>query len=125
MFLDVCFDRGLEGAGVHLLHDDVSQSFLPEGIQEVEAAQLARVLPDVNLAAINGNYALEAGLKVSDAIATESSESDAAKAYANVLVVKEGREKDEAILKLVEVLKSSEVRQFIEEKYEGGVVPVD
>ena len=43
----------------------------------------------------------------------------------NVLAVKEGREKDEAILKLVEVLKSSEVRQFIEEKYEGGVVPVD
>lgn len=42
-----------------------------------------------------------------------------------VLAVKEGREKDEAILKLVEVLKSSEVRQFIEEKYEGGVVPVD
>lgn len=93
-------------------------------IQEVEAAQLARVLPDVNLAAINGNYALEAGLKVSDAIATESSESDAAKAYANVLVVKEGTENEPKIQALVDALESDTVKDFIEQNYDGAVVAV-
>ena len=61
----------------------------------------------------------------SEALAVESPDGTAGTAYVNVLAVKDGREKDESILKLVEVLKSSEVRQFIEEKYEGGVVPVD
>lgn len=93
-------------------------------IQEVEAAQLARVLPDVNLAAINGNYALEAGLKVSDAIATESSESDAAKAYANVLVVKEGTENEPKIQALIDALESDTVKDFIEQNYDGAVVAV-
>lgn len=93
-------------------------------IQEVEAAQLARVLPDVNLAAINGNYALEAGLKVSDAIATESSESDAAKAYANVLVVKEGTENEPKIQALIDALESDTVKDFIEQSYDGAVVAV-
>lgn len=93
-------------------------------IQEVEAAQLARVLPDVDLAAINGNYALEAGLKVSDAIATESSESDAAKAYANVLVVKEGTENEPKIQALIDALESDTVKDFIEQNYDGAVVAV-
>ena len=82
-------------------------------------------LQDVDVAVINGNYAIGAGLKFSEALAVESPDGTAGTAYVNVLAVKEGREKDEAILKLVEVLKSDEVRQFIEEKYEGGVVPVD
>lgn len=93
-------------------------------IQEVEAAQLARVLPDVDLAAINGNYALEAGFKVSDAIATESSESDAAKAYTNVLVVKEGTENEPKIQALIDALESDTVKDFIEQSYEGAVVAV-
>lgn len=93
-------------------------------IQEVEAAQLARVLPDVDLAAINGNYALEAGLKVSDAIATESSEGDAAKAYTNVLAVKEGAENEPKIQALIDALESDTVKDFIEQSYEGAVVAV-
>jgi len=93
-------------------------------IQEVEAAQLARVLPDVDLAAINGNYALEAGLDVASAIATESSEGDAAKAYANVLVVKEGTEDEPKIKALVEALESDTVKDFIAQTYDGAVVTV-
>ena len=93
-------------------------------IQEVEAAQLARVRPDVDLAAINGNYALEAGLDVASAIAPESSEGDAAKAYANVLVVKEGTEDEPKIKALVEALESDTVKDFIAQTYDGAVVTV-
>ncbi len=93
-------------------------------IKEIEAAQLARSLDDVDLAVINGNYAIQAGLKVAtDAIATEDKASIAAETYANVLVVKEGNENDEAIQALVAALQSDEVKAFIESTYEGAVVP--
>ncbi len=113
-----------EGAGLTATVIDIADNPKNLNIQEVEAAQLARVLPDVDLAAINGNYALEAGLQVSDAIATESSEGDAAKAYANVLVVKEGSEDEPKIKALVEALKSDVVKDFIAAEYNGAVVAV-
>ena len=73
---------------------------------------------------INGNYAIAAGLKVADALAIEDSESIGAKTYGNVVAVQEGHESDEKIKALVEALQSDEVKQFMEEKYEGAVVPL-
>lgn len=91
-------------------------------IQEVEAAQVARVLPDVDAAVINGNYALEADLVVSDALATESAEGEAAKAYVNVLAVREGTENEPKIQALVKALQSQEVKDYIDGEYDGAVV---
>ena len=87
---------------------------------ELEAATLARVLPDVDLALINTNYALEAGLNpLEDALLIEGAESP----YANIVVVKAGNEKDPRIEKLVDTLNSDDVKKFISEKYQGAVVP--
>ena len=93
-------------------------------IVELEAAQIPSRLADVDLAVINGNYAIGADLKVSDALAIESADGAAATAYVNVLAVKEGRENDEAIQALVKALKSDEVKEYMEETYQGSVVPV-
>ena len=90
----------------------------------MEAALLPTVLDDVAVAVINGNYALAAGLKVKDAIAVEAADSEAAETFANILVVKEGNEKNEGVLALAEVLKSATIKKFIEEHYEGAVVPM-
>lgn len=91
-------------------------------IQEIEAAQVPRVLPDVDAAVINGNYALEAGLSTADALATESSEGDAAKAYVNVVAVREGTENDAKIQALVKALQSQAVKDYIDNTYNGAVV---
>lgn len=93
-------------------------------IVEMEAAQLPRVLSEVDFAVINGNYAISGGLKVSEALAVEDVESAAAQTYANVLVVREGNEEDAGVQALVAALQTEEVRQFIEETYDGAVVPM-
>lgn len=94
-------------------------------IKEIEAAQLSRALADVDLAVINGNYAIEAGLKVgTDALAVEDKDSEAAQTYANIVVVKEGNENNASIKALVEALKSDKVKNFMIEKYEGAVIPI-
>lgn len=111
-----------EGAGLTATKQDIAENPKNLDIQEVEAAQLPRVLQDVDIAAINGNYALEAGMNVSDAIAVEGSESDAANAYVNVIAVKEGNELSEKTQALVEALTSDAVKQYIEETYNGAVV---
>ena len=91
-------------------------------IKEIEAAQLARSLQDVDAAVINGNYAIQAGLKVKDALAIEDKDSIAADTYANVLVVKEGHENDPATKALLAALQSDTAKKFMEEKYEGAVI---
>jgi D-methionine transport system substrate-binding protein len=92
-------------------------------ITEIEAAQLVLTLQDVDFAIINGNYALQGGLSVvDDAVAMESSDSDSAQTYANILAVKEGNENDPAVLALVSVLQSDEIADFIDETYQGSVV---
>ena len=73
---------------------------------------------------INGNYAIDAGLKVADALAVEAADGEAAAAYVNVLAVKEGRENDPAIQALADALRSQEVKDFIDQTYGGAVVPV-
>ena len=90
----------------------------------VEAALIPAQLNNANdgtLAVINGNYALAAGLKIENALATESAEGDAAQLYANIIAVKEGHEDDEKILALVKALKSQKVIDFINETYNGAV----
>ncbi|MDO4300472.1 MAG: MetQ/NlpA family ABC transporter substrate-binding protein [Clostridia bacterium] len=113
-----------EGAGLTATKLDIVENPKNIDIQEIEAAQLARTLADVDLAVINGNYAIQAGLKVSDALAVEAQDSEAAQTYANVVVVKEGNEENENVKALVSALESDTVKQFIEENYEGAVVPM-
>lgn len=104
---------------------DISENPKKLDIKEVEAAQLARSLADVDMAVINGNYAIQAGLNVAkDAIAIESQDSSAAVTYANILCVKEGMENDAAVLALIECLTSEEVKTFINDTYAGSVVPM-
>ncbi len=94
-------------------------------ITEMDAAQLARSLPDVDLAVINGNFALAAGLNAAeDALAVEDASGDAAQTYANLLGVKAGRENDPAIQALLRALQSDQVRDYINENYGGAVVPI-
>ncbi len=113
-----------EGAGLTATKLDIVENPKNIDIQEIEAAQLARTLADVDLAVINGNYAIQAGLKVSDALAVEAQDSEAAQTYANVVVVKEGNEENENIKALVAALESDAVKRFIEDNYEGAVVPM-
>jgi D-methionine transport system substrate-binding protein len=94
-------------------------------ITEMDAAQLARSREDVDLAVINGNFALAAGLNASkDALAIEDASGDAAQTYANLLGVKAGHENDPAIQALVKALQSDAVRDYINETYGGAVVPI-
>lgn len=114
-----------EGAGLMATINDITDNPKDLDIREVEAAAIPRVLPDVDMAVINGNFALQAGLNVGkDAVAVEDKESIGAVTFANPIVVKEGNENNPGVLALIDVLKSDDVREFINEKYEGGVVPV-
>ena len=112
-----------EGAGINATKTDIVENPKNLKIEELAAEQLPRSLPDVDLAVINGNYALQGGLKVTDALATEASDSLAAETYANVIAVRKGDESRPEIKKLVEALNADGIRQYIEDTYEGAVVP--
>ena len=87
---------------------------------ELEAAQLPRVIEDFTIAVINTNYALPAGFNPNnDALAIESKESP----YANILVIKAGNENSNKIKALVKAITSPEVKSFIDEKYQGAIIP--
>ena len=113
-----------EGAGLTATKQDIVDNPKNFDIIEMEAAQLPRSLQDVDVAVINGNYAIAAGLKVADALVCEDSESIGATTYGNVVAIQKGHENDEKIKALVDALKSGEVKKFIEETYEGAVVPL-
>lgn len=114
-----------EGVGVNATINDIVDNPLNLQIEELEAAVVPTVLADVDVACINANYAIEAGLTVNDdALAVESAEGDAAQTYANLLVVKEGNENNEGIQALAAALNTDEVRDYINEKYQGSVLPV-
>lgn len=113
-----------EGAGLTATKLDIVDYAIDVEILEIEAAQLPRSLQDVDLAVINGNYAIEGGLSVNDALAIEDKTSEAATTFANVLVVKEGNEQNPAVLALIEALQSDDVKAFIEATYDGAVVPM-
>mgnify|MGYP000942316905 CR=1 FL=1 len=115
-----------EDAGLKATVNDISENPKNLEIIEIEAAQIPHSLQDVDIAVINGNYAIEAGLKVAkDALATEDADSIGATTYGNVVAVKKGNEDNEAIKALVEVLKSEEIKKFINDTYEGAVVPLE
>ena len=110
-----------EDAGINATILDIVDNPKNLEIVELEAAQIPSRLADVDLAVINGNYAIQADLKVADALAIESAEGTAGTAYVNVLAVKEGRESDPAIQALAKALCSDEVKAFIDETYAGAV----
>ena len=123
-------DNGLlklkDGVGLTATVNDIEENPNNLVFQELEAAQIARVKDEVAYVVLNGNYALEAGLSVAkDSIAYESSDSEAAKTYVNVIVVKEGNENSDAIKALVDVLKSDEIKQYINDTYDGAVIPFE
>ena len=111
------------GAGLTATRRDIAEN--PKGlkIEEIEAAQLVRSLPDVDVAIINGNYAILGGLKVANALAAEKADSLAAETYANILAVRAGDEAREDLKALAAALKSAQIKAFINGKYEGSVVP--
>ena len=114
-----------EDVGMDATVLDITEKSVDVNIVEMEAAQIAGVRDSVALAVINGNYALLAGLNAgTDAIAVEDAESISAQTYANILVVKEGNEEDPKIEALKNALLSDQVRDFINETYEGAVVPI-
>ena len=76
------------------------------------------------VAVINGNYALGAGLKIADALATEDASGEAAQTYANIIAVKTGSENSEKIQALIKALQSDAVKEYINASYNGAVVPI-
>ncbi|GAA2802526.1 MetQ/NlpA family ABC transporter substrate-binding protein [Kitasatospora sp. CM 4170] len=110
-----------EGAGTAATPADITAN--PKNLKwkELEAAQLPRSVSDLDAAVINGNYALDSGLKpATDAIVLEKAEGNP---YANILAVKKGKENDPRVKKLAELLHSAEVKKFIDDNFQGSVVP--
>ncbi|HBD64402.1 MAG TPA: metal ABC transporter substrate-binding protein [Clostridiales bacterium] len=114
-----------EGAGLAATKNDIAENPHNIKIVELEAAQVARVITDVDFVVLNGNYALSAGFDVADAVAKEEQDSEAAQTYANIIVVKEGNENNEGVKALIDTLKSDKVKQYINDTYKGAVVAID
>lgn len=113
-----------EGAGLTATVNEIEENPYNVEILELEAAQVSNYVEEAAFVVLNGNYALDAGFSVAkDAIAYESSDSEAAKTYVNVIAVKEGNEENEGIKALVEVLKSDEIVNYINETFDGAVIP--
>lgn len=113
-----------DGVGLEATVNDITDN--PHNLEfvEVAAEQVTRTLPDVSFGIVNGNYAIEAGLSVAkDSLAYESADSEAAKTYVNVIAVKEGNENSDKIKALVSALKSDDIKKYIEDNYDGGVIP--
>ncbi len=91
---------------------------------EVEAAAVPRQLQDVNFAVINGNYAIEAGMHASDALAVESAQGVAVQQYANYIVTTPDKKDDERIAALVKVLTSDDFKKYLSDAYGKDVLPV-
>lgn len=113
-----------EKAGITATPKDITSNPKNLKFKELEAAVVPTVLNDVDIACINGNYAAQAKLDFNNAIAIESTDSDAAKTYQNVLVVKKGNEETAKTKALKAALQSDEVRDFIEKTYGKSVVAV-
>ena len=113
-----------EGAGLTATVNDIESYNKQIKIVELAAESVKDAIPDAAFVVLNGNYALEAGLSVGkDALAYELQDSEAAATYVNVIAVKEGHENDDKIKALVEVLKSDDIVNYINDTYDGAVVP--
>lgn len=111
-------------AGLTATKQDVVENPKKIEIVELEAAIIPRSMSSVAMGVINGNYALSAGIKEETAITFESSDSEAAKTYANIIAVKKGNEDSEKSKALLKAMTSDKIKKFIEKKYGKAVVPV-
>lgn len=111
-------------AGLTATKQDVVENPKKLEIVELEAAIIPRSMSSVAMGVINGNYALSAGIKEETAITFESSDSEAAKTYANIIAVKKGNEDSEKSKALFKAMTSDKIKKFIEKKYGKAVVPV-
>ena len=115
-----------EGVGIGATKLDIVENPKNLDIIELEAAMLPRSLTDVDLAVINGNYALGADLNpAKDALALESADGLAAETFGNIIAVVPENADDAGVKALVEILKGDKVRSFIESEFDGAVVPVE
>ena len=112
------------GVGLDATKNDIVENPHNYEIVEIEAKLLPASLPDLNIAVINGNYAIDAGLKVNDALAIEAAGGTATEYYQNVIAVKEGNENSEKIQALLKALRSDAVKEYIQKTYNGAVVPL-
>lgn len=114
-----------DDAGINATVEDIVEN--PKNIEFKELApeQLVAALPDVDVAVINGNYAIEGGLHVSQALAVEANDGLAAQTYGNIVATSADKQNDPALKTLVEVLQGPEVRDFINSTYDGAVVPLN
>lgn len=113
-----------EDAGIKATVEDITENPKNISFKELAPEQLVAALPDVDIAVINGNYAIEGGLHVSEALAVEANDGLAAETYGNIIATSPEKEKDEALLTLVEVLQGEEISKYITETYGGAVVPL-
>ena len=111
-----------DGAGINATVEDIVSN--PKNIQFKELApeQLVASLPDVDIAVINGNYAIEGGLHVSQALAVEANDGLAAQTYGNIVATSAAKKDDPALKTLVEVLQGPEISEYISKTYGGAVV---
>ncbi len=114
-----------DDAGINATVEDIVEN--PKNIEFKELApeQLVAALPDVDVAVINGNYAIEGGLHVSQALAVEANDGLAAQTYGNIIATSKDKENDEALKVLVEVLQSEDISKYINDTYDGAVVPLN
>ena len=113
-----------DGVGLNATKDDIVENPKNLEIIETKAELLTATLQDVDIAVINGNYAIDAGLKAAEALAIESAEGTATEYYQNVIAVKDGNQHSDKTLALLQALKSEAVKQYIESTYNGAVVPL-
>lgn len=109
-------------AGIKATILDIEENPYELDIKELEAAQVPKAIQDVDIAVVNGNYALEAGL--GDALVTEAKDSLAAETYGNIIAVREGEENSEKTKALVDAILTDNVKEYIEKTYSGAVLPV-
>lgn len=113
-----------DDAGINATVEDIVENPLNIQFKELAPEQLVAALPDVDVAVINGNYAIEGGLHVSEALAVEANNGLAAQTYGNIIATSPAKANDPAVKALVEVLQGPEVAKFIEDTYDGAVVPL-
>lgn len=113
-----------DGVGIKATVMDIEDN--PHNLEfvEMDAAQIPRAIKDTDLAIVNGNYALDAGLNLDDALLIESSDSTTAQTYANVIAVRAGEENTEKTKVIVKILTSDETKQYIQDSFNGAVLPI-
>ena len=111
-----------ESAGINATIEDITSNPKNLEFKEIAPEQLVNSLPDVEIAVINGNYAIEGGLHVRDALAVEANDGLAAQTYGNIIATSPAKKDDESLKTLVEVLQGDEIKNYIEETYDGAVV---